>query len=213
MSVCEKQAAPERLVRGQIHVLTAFRCVSVLSLKEHRVLAGYLEPASLPSSSELAGRRSKVALAGQQVGTWRRKPTFPKVDQVPWILSVWPSRVVLQLETGLAEQKPICGPHPPPQTLSSRTYCPHWGRDDRPADSSVCLDVQVMFLMGINMWSVVFMLCADSQRTIYSPLSRLCLWPPSFASARLIADQWNPLSLLIIFFTNDSGTIGITMQN
>ena len=136
-----------------------------------RVLAGYLEPASLPSSSELAGRRSKVALAGQQMGMWKRKPAFPKVDQVPWILSVWPSRVVLQLETGLAKQKPICGPHPPPQTHSSRTYCPHWGCDGRPADSSVCLDVQVMFLMGINMWLVVFMLCADSQRTIYSPLS------------------------------------------
>ena len=35
VSVCEKQAAPERLARGQFRVLTALRCASVLSLKEH----------------------------------------------------------------------------------------------------------------------------------------------------------------------------------
>lgn len=34
-SVCEKQVAPERLVRGQLRVLRALRCASVLSLKEH----------------------------------------------------------------------------------------------------------------------------------------------------------------------------------
>lgn len=138
-------------------------------------------------------------------GTWRRKPTFPKVDQVPWThpcpkVSDWLSRVVVQLEIGLAEQKPTCGPHPLPRTLSSHTLCPHRGCDSKPADCSVWLDVQVMFLRGIDMWSVVFMLCANFQRTICLPLRPLCLWPPSYTPARLVADQQNPLSLPIVFF-------------